>query len=689
MAGVLLAALALPAAGYDWLQFNGDAAHSGRNTAETTLSAGNVASLTQTFHVALPGTSDGAPVFLENVATPSGTRNLLFLTTKDAWIVAVDAETGATIWSHQYGPGPGGCVDSNGSTCYTTSSPAIDPDRQFVYSYGLDGKVHKSKVGDGTEITAGGWPQLTTLKGQNEKASSALAIATASGASYLYVAHGGYPGDAGDYQGHVTTINLATGTQHVFNAACSDQTKHLVLNDPACSSVRNAVWARPGVIYDAATQRLFLGVGNGSYDGGSLGRNWSESILAISADGTASAAPVKPLDSFTPASRMSLDDTDADLGSTAPAILPVPAKSIVQSLAVQGGKDGLLRLLNLSNLSGQSGPGNIGGEVQAAFSVPQGGAVFSQPAVWVNPADGTTWVFVATGNGISGLQLVVDGSGNPSLISRWQSATGGTSPLVADNVLFYAGGSTVRALDPSTGTLLWTGTNVGSIHWQSPIVANGALYIASNSGTLTAFSLPAVAPTFTSADNATFGLGEPGSFTVHATGAPAPTLSESGALPGGVTFTPATGLLAGTPTSSGSFALQLTAKNGVAPDATQSFMLNVIALPSFDIVDPTCSSFAMTGSPPSQTLVCADVKSVPVCAPSASPPSPAVGQTVTISANCANGPTSYAWKGHGCAHDRVATCALTMQRPAKVTISVSATNAKGTGAPATITVQWR
>ena len=115
------------------------------------------------------------------------------------------------------------------STCYTTSSPAIDPGRAFVYSYGLDGRVHKFAVADGTETTTGGWPQVATLKGFDEKGSSPLVFATArSGTTYLYSANGGYPGDAGDYQGHVTAINLSTGAQKVFNTQCSDQTVHFV-----------------------------------------------------------------------------------------------------------------------------------------------------------------------------------------------------------------------------------------------------------------------------------------------------------------------------------------------------------------------------------------------------------------------------------------------------------------------------
>jgi hypothetical protein len=70
-------------------------------------------------------------------------------------------------------------INNGGSTCYATSSPAIDPRRQFVYSYGLDGKVHKYAVGSGNEVLTGGWPETTTLKGFDEKGSAALSIATA------------------------------------------------------------------------------------------------------------------------------------------------------------------------------------------------------------------------------------------------------------------------------------------------------------------------------------------------------------------------------------------------------------------------------------------------------------------------------------------------------------------------------
>lgn len=87
------------------------------------------------------------------------------------------------------------------------------------------------------------------------------------------------------------------------------------------------------------------------------------------------------------------------------------------------------------------------------------------------------------------------------------------------------------------------------------------------------------APSITSAANATFTAGTAGSFTVTTTGFPAATLSQTGTLPTGVTFTPnanGTATLASTAaTPAGSYPLTIKAANGVTPDATQTFTLTV------------------------------------------------------------------------------------------------------------------
>ncbi len=127
----------------------------------------------------------------------------------------------------------------------------------------------------------------------------------------------------------------------------------------------------------------------------------------------------------------------------------------------------------------------------------------------------------------------------------------------------------------SAGVLSGTPTQPGSF----PIAidaANGVSPDATQDFTLTVNS-NGTAPTITSTNHATFTQGQPGSFTVLATGSPAATFTETGPLPAGVTLTSG-GTLSGTTAQSGTFPITITATNGVSPDAMQSFTLTVTQL---------------------------------------------------------------------------------------------------------------
>ncbi len=89
----------------------------------------------------------------------------------------------------------------------------------------------------------------------------------------------------------------------------------------------------------------------------------------------------------------------------------------------------------------------------------------------------------------------------------------------------------------------------------------------------------ATPPTITSASSTTFNQGQAGTFTVTTTGTPAPSLTESGTLPTGVTFVDngnGTATLSGTATTAGTYTLTITATNS-AGTATQSLTLSVLA----------------------------------------------------------------------------------------------------------------
>jgi large repetitive protein len=85
----------------------------------------------------------------------------------------------------------------------------------------------------------------------------------------------------------------------------------------------------------------------------------------------------------------------------------------------------------------------------------------------------------------------------------------------------------------------------------------------------------AMPPIIFSTAAASFTTGRADSFTVLANALPTATITESGVLPSGVTFS--SGALTGTPAagSGGSYPITFTASNGVAPDYSQSFDLTV------------------------------------------------------------------------------------------------------------------
>ena len=83
-------------------------------------------------------------------------------------------------------------------------------------------------------------------------------------------------------------------------------------------------------------------------------------------------------------------------------------------------------------------------------------------------------------------------------------------------------------------------------------------------------------PTITSANSTTFPANTLDTFTVTATGIPAPSsYAETGTLPTGVTFNTGTGVLSGTPTQAGAFPITFTATNAAGTSPAQNFTLTV------------------------------------------------------------------------------------------------------------------
>lgn len=463
----------------DWLQFSTRPVQvPGLLWFKPSLTRDSVKRLAVEWRITLPEIADTAPLYVSRVGMPDGDRDMVLVETMVGRVMAVDARNGEMLWQTTPPPGPR----------WTTSSPAVDPEGQFVFAYCLDGAIHKYDLRTGDEVRDGRFPAVATTKGEVEKGSSNIVLAkAANGETYLYMTLAAYPepGDDGDYQGHLVTININTGEKRVFNALCSDRTE--IFDDSNaegdCEAKQAGIWARSAVVYDPLTDHVFVTTGNGTFDADTGGYNWGTSVVALRADGSSDNGT--PLDSYTPENHQQLTDDDLDLSSTTVALLPTFPRQ--PHVGVQSGKDGNIRLLNLDDLSGRRAPRNLGGELQIV-RVPQGGAVMTQPVAWRNPTTHATWVFIANQRGVSGLRL--SPSHTPYLEPRWSTTTvRGTSPMLANGMLFVAASNAITALDPETGEVLWQDTSIGNIHWQSPIMVNRGLYLADHQNSLYCYRL--------------------------------------------------------------------------------------------------------------------------------------------------------------------------------------------------------
>jgi PQQ-like domain len=427
--------------GGDWTRFGYDAARTSSGPARTGITSSSLPRLRRQ-RVALDGIADSSPIYLRGARVGGTSHDVFVVTTSYGKTIAIDAADGHILWRFT----PPGYSSWAGSDQITNSSPVAGPSRNFVYAASPDGKIHKLSVATGREAAAP-WPVTITRLPSREKIGVSLNFSR----GLVLAATGGYYGDAPPYQGHVVAIDSGSGRiVNVWNSLCSDRSG--VLEPSSCSESDSAIWARAGVVVEPSTGDLLVATGNGKWDGR---RYWGDSVLELSPDAG------KLLQSWTPATQAELDSSDADLGSTAPALLG-------GGLAVQGGKDGKLRLLDLAKLNGTGGAGPItGGELQT-LSTPSGSELFSAPAVW--RSGGSTWLAVSDFSATAAYVLK-----GRRLSSAWHVSSAGTSPVVAGGLLYvYDPGGRLDVYMPTTGKRL-ASLHAGGGHWSSPIVTDGRI----------------------------------------------------------------------------------------------------------------------------------------------------------------------------------------------------------------------
>jgi PQQ-like domain len=429
------------AAPADWNRFGYDAQKT--SDAPRGIAAAAIGSLHER-SISLPGTVDSSPIYLAGVTVKGAHRNVIVLTTTYGRTLALDAASLKTLWQFT----PSSYAHVAGSPQITTATPLSD--RRFVYAASPDGRIHKLSLASGHQVSSGHWPVSVTRDPTHEKIASSL---NKTGGTLL-VTTGGYIGDAPPYQGKVVAISAGSGRiTSVWNSLCSN--RRAIITPSSCGSNESAIWGRAGAVVNPVDHHVYATSSNGPYNGRT---DWGDSVLELSPGAGGLVG------SYTPTNQAALEAGDVDLGSTSPAILPDPRTGRPRFL-LQGGKDGLLRLLALPLRP----PGRLGGERQIV-SAPGHTDVFT--AIAVRHRKGSTEAFVATNAGTAGFRL----SGG-KLHRLWENGTGGTSPVLAGGVLwvFDPGGGLV-AYRPGSGAVIHRFA-APSGHWNSPIIAGGRVYL--------------------------------------------------------------------------------------------------------------------------------------------------------------------------------------------------------------------
>ena len=390
--------------------------------------------------VRLNGTVDASAIYLHDVIVNGSNHDVFFVTTTYGKTIAVDAESASVLWEYT----PAGFTTWAGTAQITNSTPAADPDRQHIYAAAPDGAVRKLAIADGHAV----WTTPITLLPSREKIASPIKVFNGR----VIAVTGGYIGDANPYQGHVAVLDPQTGNlQHVWNSLCSDR---LGLIQPAsCQSSRSAIWGRAGAVIDPATGNIFVATGNGPYNGTT---DWGDSVIELDPDAT------HVLANYAPADNATLDRTDLDVGSTSPVLLG-------SGMLAQGGKDSIIRLLDISSLAGDRSP--YGNEIQTTSSH---SLMFTAAAVWHDRL--STWIFASDNGGTTAWTV-----SNARLTAMWSNPIPGTSPVVAGRLLYvYNPNGGLHVYDPRTGMAIAT-LDCGGGHWNSPIIVDGRIALPEGS----------------------------------------------------------------------------------------------------------------------------------------------------------------------------------------------------------------
>jgi outer membrane protein assembly factor BamB len=434
----------VPAAS-DWTTFGHDSQRTAVDASGSSFSPATAAWTSAAFDGALYG-------------QPLVATGRVFAATENDTVYALAANSGQVLWSNHVGTAfnpssvPGLCGNIH-PTVGITSTPVIDAARSEIFvvtTVASGGNAAHHLVG--LDIYTGALllnevidPAGTNPAYQLQRASLALT------SGRVIVGFGGNAGDCGPYHGLVVSAPEDGSTPATFTVANQ------------AGDAQGAVWMGGAAPSIDAQGNVWVATGNSSHHSAGDAYDQSDGVLKLS-------PTMVLLDWFAPLAWYNDNAGDADLGSTAPALLP-------NGLVFSVGKSTTAYVLNGSALGG------IHGELASTNGFcsgdPDGGA-----------ADLNGTLYVPCNNGIHAVTVT---SSAPTPL--WTATSGAHgSPIVAGGLVWSIGGGNLYALSAANGsTVQQFSIGSSSSSFPSPSAADG-LVLAPSSNQIHAFNGPAGLP---------------------------------------------------------------------------------------------------------------------------------------------------------------------------------------------------
>jgi outer membrane protein assembly factor BamB len=360
-------------------------------------------------------------------AEPLLLRGLIIVGSENNSVYGFRISDGSEVWRTHLGDPmplrllPCGNIDPSG----ITGTPVADTVSGTIYVVAFTGSLHKLfAINSSTGIPL--WYRTIDPPGSNplvEQQRAALALSN----GIVYIAFGGLFGDCGDYHGWIV------------GAPTNGSGKLVSFQVPTGRG--GGIWAPSGPGIDPRGN-IVVATGNSE----SLSTfDFGDSVILLS-------PKLLILDWFAPPNWSELNGGDTDLGSVGPAILD-------SNTLFQVGKEGIGYLVALDHM------GKVGGALFSAkvCDGAYGGTAYSPPLLFV-PCTG----------GIVALRVSL--SSNASFSVLWQSSNFRAGPPIVSRGAVWAfdlGSGTIYALDPQTGSALFS-TQVGRLaQFSSPSAGSG------------------------------------------------------------------------------------------------------------------------------------------------------------------------------------------------------------------------